>query len=47
VLVIRRSDELQLAALIGCKPSQLDEFLASAAHTWDRDAAMLTGSRST
>jgi transcriptional regulator with XRE-family HTH domain len=47
VLVIRRSDELPLAALIGIKPSQLDEYLASAPHNWDRDAAALTGSRST
>jgi transcriptional regulator with XRE-family HTH domain len=46
VLVIRRSDELALAALIGCKPSQLNEYLAAPPHTWEPEATALTGSRS-
>ena len=47
VMVIRRSDDLPLAALIGCKPSQLDDYLAAPPYDWDDAAAALTGSRST
>ena len=46
VLVISRSDELPLAALIGCKPSQLNEYLVAASHSWEPEVTALSGSRS-